>query len=467
MPERADEQAPPQSQILVPTTAVQHRALDAVRDTASVRAGEQLLKKTGPLAELNAAARRHVLDEARQVLIAKKGAGVIFEAKTVIHLQDAAERFQLDLSASLSARANDPRADVVAFWAEEQIELQLKVGSDRYIRAAVRSRLDGTIVLVPSDAVPPGMDGVTSSLDFDGVTFESPSRQELIDSADASLQRMAVGESQVTAGTIAVNSVCSGLVDGVVAAILDLTIQKLSQPDADIDWSRTVSVFLKAGAISTVGSFIAAANTMSALDTASHAIDAGALLSGSRVTAAVLPRIVDVGLDFYAHSEGQLPGRELARRVTKHAVAGTAEYLLFPVIARLALRCGPIGGVLVILGGGLLISRMGEGLGDVLFDLVEQIAALPPPSPELQAKIAEGFGRALQQIATVTRDETTRRNELSKLNLCEENACGRSYHARGMCSTHYNRWWRQQRRRYGRDWQRFVQPSRPRIGSIA
>src|SRR5258708_6033377 len=172
MPHESDEDVPTSSPLPAATIAVQSRALDAVRDVASTLGAEQLLKKTGPLAELNAAVRRRVLDEVRQLLIAKKGAGVVFEAKTVVHLQDAAERFQLDLRASLAARVNDPRVDVLAWWAEEQIELQLKVGSDKYISAAIRSRADGTIIFVPSDAVPQGIPGVTAALDFDGVVVE-------------------------------------------------------------------------------------------------------------------------------------------------------------------------------------------------------------------------------------------------------------------------------------------------------
>ncbi len=65
----------------------QVRALDAVREVGVLSTAEHLKLTTGTVAELNAAKLRGALDGARRQLIARKGAGVVFEAETVIRLQ--------------------------------------------------------------------------------------------------------------------------------------------------------------------------------------------------------------------------------------------------------------------------------------------------------------------------------------------------------------------------------------------
>ncbi len=96
----------------VGTVPPQNRALAAVRDSTVALGGEMLLDTTGPLAELKSAERRGILDEARRILIAKKGRGVVFEAHTLAQLQEASERFDLKLTAQLAKSSNSPRADL-------------------------------------------------------------------------------------------------------------------------------------------------------------------------------------------------------------------------------------------------------------------------------------------------------------------------------------------------------------------
>ncbi len=152
---------------------MQGRALDAVRETGAVIAGANLLQATGPFAELTAADTRGILDDARKALITKKGRGVVFEAATVVQVQDAGERYGINLTARLATATNNPRADVFVTHSGADIELQLKCGTDKYIRAALRKQVDGVTVLVPADAVQAAAVG---SLEFDGVELEAPTR---------------------------------------------------------------------------------------------------------------------------------------------------------------------------------------------------------------------------------------------------------------------------------------------------
>lgn len=199
------------------------RALDASRDVAVAAATDHLVCSTGPLSELTAADLRGVLDDTRRRLIAKKAAGVVFEGTAVIRLQDARERYGLTLVAKLAGESNAERADILLETINGQVELQLKTGTNKYIRAAVRAREQGVVLLVPRDAnVAPDDTWVKSAVEVDGVIVETPTRSELQSQSEIALDRLSRGEPSLSLTDLAKTSLANSLVDGLSAVLFDV-----------------------------------------------------------------------------------------------------------------------------------------------------------------------------------------------------------------------------------------------------
>lgn len=425
---------------LVGTVSTQNAALNAVRHTGSLVAGANLLEATGPLAELTAAETRGVLDAARRELITKKGRGVVFEAATVVQLQEAGERYGFKLSAQLSSAANNPRADVLVTHAGSDIELQLKCGDDKYIRAALRKQADDIVMLVPSDAAQGQAVGV---LDFDGVEIEAPTRDQLYAQTEKSLDRLSAGEPVVSFAEVAKRALKDSLVAAVIVAVIDLTSQVLEKPEQPIDWKRTGKAVLKVTATTVATSLLATANTAMALKAAGRAIEVASIARGARAAAALVPHAIDVAIDFSRLSSGEMNRAQFVRKASGHAGAATAEYLAFPVLARIAARLGPIGSVIAMIAGGLFVSFVGRKAGEFIHDMAVDLLSAPPAGQQL----VEGqVSAAVERLQRETEHEIARRVKKAEKRLCEEPRCSKPHHARGMCKRHYGRWWRRQRR---------------------
>lgn len=422
------------------STSVQSRALSAVRETGRVVAGAKLLEATGPLAELAAADARGVLDDARRVLITKKGRGVIFEASTVVQLQEAGERYGISLTARLATTTNNPRADVFVRHSGADIELQLKCGTDKYIRAALRQQVDGVTVLVPADAAQAAAAG---SLEFDGIELEIPTRDQLFAQTEQSLDRLSAGEPVVTFADAAKRALRDSLLDAVVVAVLDLAAQALEKPETPIDWRRTGMAVFKVTATTVVTSLLATANTVTAMKAAGRAIDLASVARGTRVAASLVPHALDVCIDLAKVSSGKMNRAQFVRSASGHAGAAAAEYLAFPLVARLAVRLGPIGGAIVMVAGGMLVAFLGRKTGEFLHDMAADLLAdLPAGQQTVEGRVVEVVERLQQEGAS----EAERRAKKAEKRQCEEPRCSRPHHARGMCGKHYGRWWRRQRR---------------------
>lgn len=422
------------------TASVQGRALDAMRETGATIAGANLLQSTGPLSELAAADMRGLLDDARKVLITKKGRGVVFEAATVVQFQEAAERYGLNLTAKLSASTNNPRADVLVTHAGAKIELQLKCGTDKYIRAALRKQVDGVTVLVPADAAQAAAVG---SLEFDGVELGAPTRDQLFAQTEKSLDRLSAGEPIVTFGDAAKRALRDSLLDAIVVAVLDLAMQALENPEKPIDWKRTGIAVLRVTATTVVTSLLATANTATAMKAAGRAIELASVARGTRTAATLVPHALDVCIDIAKFSSGEMNRSQLVRSTSGHAGAAAAEYLAFPLIARLAARLGPIGGAIVMVAGGMLVAFLGRKAGEFLHDVAADLFAEPRAGQQI---VESQVVKVVEQLQDKTELETARRAKKAERRLCEEPRCSRSHHARGMCGRHYGRWWRRQRR---------------------
>lgn len=422
------------------SASLQTHALDAVRETGSVCAGANLLQATGPLAELTAADARGILDDARWALITKKGRGVVFEAATVVQLQDAGERYGINLTARLATTTNNPCADVVITHSGVDIELQLKCGTDKYIRAALRKQVDGVTMLVPADAAQAAAVG---SLEFDGVELEAPTRDQLFAQTEQSLDRLSAGEPVVTFADAAKRAMRDSLLDAVVVAVLDLAAQALEKPEEPIDWKRTGMAVLRVTATTVVTSLLATANTATAMKAAGRAIELASVARGTRAAAALVPHALDMCIDLARVSSGEMNRAQFIRSTSGHAGAATAEYLAFPLIARLAARLGPIGGAIAMVAGGMLVAFLGRKAGEFLHDVaVDFLAELPAGQQTVEGRVV----KAVEQLQRDTEHEAARRAKKAEKRQCEEPRCSERHHARGMCKRHYNRWWRRQRR---------------------
>lgn len=422
------------------TVAVQGRALDAVRETGGAIAGARLLESTGPLAELSAADKRGVLDEARRVLIAKKGSGVVFEAITTVQLQEANERYSIGLTARLAATATNPRTDILVTHAGIDIELQLKTGDKTYIRSALRQQVDGVKLLVPADAAE---GAAMTALEFEGVTLETPTKEQLYQQTERTLDRLSAGEPIVTFADAAKRALTDCLVDAVVVAVLDLASQVMEQPNEPIDWRRTGKAVLKATATTVVTSLLATANTATAMKAAGRAVEVASIARGTRAAAALVPHAIDLCIDVVKVSSGEMSRAEFIRSSAGHTGAAAAEYFAFPYIARLASRLGPLGSIIAMVAGGMLVAYLGRKAGEAIHDLaVDFFVELPAGQQVVEGKVIE----TIVEIEKETTVETARRAKKAEKRQCEEPRCAKPHHARGMCKRHYNRWWRRQRR---------------------
>lgn len=454
------ESANPAAPSSAATLAAQHRALDAVHAATTERAVEHLLSTTGPFAELTSAEKRGLLTEAKFAFIAAKGAGVTFEAMAVGSTQHAAERFGIGVRAALSTKSNDKSVDVVLAWTTEPsstLKLQLKTGSNRYITAAIHAREDGVLLLVPLDA--PGVDpsaGIINSLDVDGIQIDAPSRDELGARSKQALERLQARSAPIDLKTLARQSFSDAAVDGIVAAVLDLSIQLLDAPDRQIDWKRACRTLVKTGATSAISTFLAGTSSCSAVKLGKHSIDASGAYRGARVAACVVPHAIDVAFDWVDMNAGLLDARDFGKRTAGHAGAAMAELLFFKYVARFARIFGPLGQAVVMIGGGLLVSRIGQAVGETVFSFLSWLFGDGTDQPQAIEAVPEAAAPSLlEQILTqpaivaLAKRATTeerRRTKRADKGLCQEPRCGREHHARGMCPTHYSRWWRMMRR---------------------
>lgn len=446
-PSDSDEQDALAAEKITSATA-QLRSLDAVRDAARVTAAEQLLTSTGPSAEMAAAQMRGVLDAARRELIAKKGSGVVFEAETIVRLQDAAERYGVSLTARLSTKANSPRADILLFTSERQVDLQLKTGHDRYLRAAVRARKEDVVLLVPSD-VEKGTwaAAATSTIEVEGIRVDSPTRDELRAHSEKALDRIARGESAFSVRDLAKSSVVNGFVDGLTAVIVDVSCQVLTNPDAPIDWGRAAKCLARTAMTSAASSFLSGALAQSSMAGSGRALDATGCMRAARASSCVIPRALDTIWDVVRLNRGEIDDEQFKRQLARNTGAAALEYVGFQVLARLTARMGPVGRAIVMIVGGMVLAMLGAVAGEAVYELLsgaEPKRLLPAAMPgELTAD--DAIPHASVALMAAAREEHARRLLSAEKRRCEERGCRRRHHARGLCGTHYMRWWRRNR----------------------
>lgn len=399
----------------------------------------ELLKTTGPLARLQRADQEHFLRELKAIV--KQAKGVVFEGDTLARVQGAAERFGLNVQARLSSKRNDPIADIYVEWRGNEIGIQLKTGSDRYLRDSltkVAAREDGTWVLTQSDVSDRARAaGARTQLSFDDVDLPSPTLEDLESMAERDLERLSRGEATVDHFDIARNAVLFGLVDGLAAFILDWIRQAKEEPSKPFDWRRSAGIFFKRAATSTAAGIVAGSGTGYALSLTPAAVDATTCLRAARAVGVVLPRAFASYGDYRALREGEIESRDFQRRLARQAGALTVEWSAFQLASRYAIGLGPIGQFAVLLGGSLLADQVGGGIADFLFSLFTT-----PASTATVKKIVE---QDVQVVEKEIRSEEDRRRKLAAQRLCEEPSCNRDHHARGFCSRHYQRWYRRNR----------------------
>ncbi len=431
---------------------IQRRALSVSKDAITAVSAAALLQSTGPTAELSAAFQRGVLDEARRTLIAKKGSGVVFEAGTVVAAQELNERCALNLTASLSSMPNDPRTDVLITMRGDCIDLQLKTGSDNYIRAQLRRRQpDGVVYLIPKDAHHLTGDGVKTSLEFDGIELDMPTRDELLEQTRHSLDRLESGAPVLESKDVAAMALRGALIDGIVVGVVDLSLQALQQPTQPIDWRRAGLAVVRGSAVSAISSFLAGSHAVSAGIFLARQLDATHVLRRARVAGCIIPHAVDAAIDALAASKGTISTEQLLSRVAGHTGAAVAELVAFKYIARLAARCGPLGIIVVMIGGAIAATagrKLGETAYAILFGAPTQ--AMQRAVPERPVQSGPSIWDAILSVAGTLRTEleveADRRKTLASEHRCEERNCEGKHHARGMCGKHYKRWWRGRRR---------------------
>jgi hypothetical protein len=463
------------------TTHVQHRALNAIEHAVAVRSAADLLSTTGPLAELTSAERRAVLTEARRLLIAKKGSGVVFEAMATSRVQHAAARFGIfGLKASLSEQSNDSRVDLLIAWRQDdaveiEVGYQLKTGGDRYIRASVNAVEEGILVLVPSDVDEATAGRAVRAIEVGELSIQAPTRKEILDRSTETLKRLETGTAPVDLGRVARQALRDALTDALAAAAFDLVAQVIQDPDKQIDWPRAARALAKTGVSSALGSLLATTSACSSARVGKRVIDAAGVYRATRMAGTVLPRAVDVAFDVYAYRKGTISVRELGRRTARNTGAVAAELLLFRFIARLAGRLGPVGQAIVMVGGGILAAKLGELAGESFFSLFEDLLEQPEPLPEAgheprhrsESLVSALLGSPqMQAIATTMVKEHRRLERRASSGTCIERSCTRKHHARGMCSMHYQRWWREVRRAGRRTPSRRARHRRPAAISV-
>lgn len=449
------------------TFGPQHRALNAAEAAITDQSIGHLLQTTGPLAELRSAEKRGLLTDARLAMISGKGAGVTFEALTLSKAQHAGERFGIvGMRAALSTRSNDPSVDVWVSWTADGeallLKLQLKTGSERYLRAAIRDREDGVLLFVPLDAPLDGVgQGVSSSIEIDGIAIAAPTRDDLKARTRRKLDRLTGRSSPVTDWkAIGREAFQNAVVDGLAAGIADVCFQCLTAPEKPIDWRQASRSLVKTGATGALSSLLAATTSCSAVRLGKHSIDASAAYRAARVGACVVPHAIDVAFDALDMKAGLLAPKDFGKNAAGHVGAMAAELFFFKYVARLARVFGPIGQAVVMIGGGMLVSRLGQAAGEALYSLLsglldgndtaaaatadEAPAAAPSFGDFLESLLANPVVKGLAHRAEL---EEKRRDRRMASGVCQEPRCGRRHHARGMCSRHYMRWWRMMRRR--------------------
>lgn len=431
--------------VKIASAPAQLRSLDAVRDVARVTAAEHLLNSTGPAAEMASAQMRGVLDAARRELIAKKGSGVVFEAETIVRLQDASERYGIKLTARLSTKANAPRADILLITSERQVDLQLKTGSDPYLRAAVRAREENVVLLVPSDVDKrTWAAAATATVEVESIGVESPTRAELHEQSQKALDRIARGERAFDLGDLAKSSIVNSFVDGLTAVVVDVSCQVLANPDAPIDWSRSAKCLAKTAMTGAVSSFLSGALARSSLAGSGRALDATGFMRAARASSCVIPRALDTIWDAIRLNRGELDEEQFNIQLARNAGAAAFEYVGFQVLARLTVRMGPLGRAIVMIAGGMVLAIFGAVAGEAVREMLA--GSEPPPlSPAAvhdDSAIVSEIPSASINLMTMVRQEHARRLASAAKGRCEERGCRRKHHARGFCGTHYMRWWR-------------------------
>ena len=124
--------------------------------------------------------------------------------------------------ARLSSLPNDPRVDIRVEVGGAGVELQLKVGSARYIQASVRAVDENVTLLVPSDLLDAGRGRAVSRVVVADVGFSTPTSADLLMDTERLLDRIDGSLPVASAADLAGRALVDGLADGAIAVALDL-----------------------------------------------------------------------------------------------------------------------------------------------------------------------------------------------------------------------------------------------------
>jgi hypothetical protein len=77
------------------------------------------------------------------------------------------------------------------------------------------------------------------------------------------------------------------------------------------------------------------------------------------------------------------------KRAAGHAGAAMAEFFFFKYVARFARLFGPLGQAVVMIGGGLLVSRIGRAVGETAFSFLSWLFSEVPDRPQAVELVPE------------------------------------------------------------------------------
>lgn len=323
-------------------------------------------------------------------MAAKQGKGHIAEVQQAANFTTRAGALGSDVRARPNRRANDPLNDIELFGPRRRKRgVQVKVGSPRYVRQAIRSGRYGDLIVNKEayDRLPSGLARqVDDHLQHDGVAARSLSGDDAEATASDQLQRLFAGELPVSDLDILAHSIGAGARDGLSSFALGMLGRLASSIiNGEVFDIRGEAAALLQGSIRAAARTCIEAGILMKRFTAQarDAFSAKLLhkLAGSRlVVSAVAEIILETALDVVEVLKERMSFEQLLRRFGVHCCKAVGSAAGVAVALQLT-RGEPLWvTAIAVLALGYVGARAGSEFGEVLFNAhqgVSMEAALP------------------------------------------------------------------------------------------
>ncbi len=349
-------------------------------DIATAHYGPAMLERGGPAARARRVHAAGADVTIAAVTAAKQGKGHIAELSQALSFEvDAALRAS-PFDARPSPLANDSKADLEVLFGDERVRgPQVKVGSLKYVRRAIRSKkyddliIDGDAYQALSGELNVAGQQMADRLEHDRVAASQLVANECNEQAVEVLERMLEGHPAVGAVRLLTRSFGAGARDGLIVFAGDLAwgVVKKVIDRQNIDFAELLQGAARKGCRAVAKTTVQTGMLLSEFLGQAREIFEHRLvrrIAGSTVAVGVIAEvIVEAAIDVIAVVRGELAPDLLLPRVGVHALTAVGGGAAVALVLT-ATRGAPWWFTALLAAGlGVLGAKAGRALGEALF----------------------------------------------------------------------------------------------------